>query len=516
MGDRYVLAIDCGTQSVRGLLFDDGGHLVAKHKVEFEPYFSPVPGHAEHNAEDYWRDACTALKELKEESPEAWSRIGAVAVTTQRDTVVAMDADGVPLRPAFLWSDQRMARCDKPMPLLDRLQFMVTGMTRAVEITRRQGKDNWMVENEPELWARTSKWLLLSGFFCFKLTGRYVDSMASQVGHIPFDYPGRGWPRSDSSWRWHMFSARRDQVPELVEPGEHMGTIAAQTASETGIPEGTPVIAAGSDKGCETLGVGCVDPSSVSLSFGTAATVQTTSRKYLEPIMFMPSYPASVRGSFNPEIQIFRGYWMVSWFKQEFGLREQRIAYDLNIEPEALFDELVNAVPPGSLGLTLQPYWSPGLKHPGPEAKGAIIGFGDAHTRAHIYRAILEGLAYALREGAERTSKRSGVPITELRVAGGGSQSNAAMQITADVFGLPVARPHIYEASGLGAAIDAAVGMGLHPDFKTAIAEMTRIGETFEPNSKAHQVYDQLYRQVYLKMYDRLRPFYKAIQEIIS
>jgi sugar (pentulose or hexulose) kinase len=207
---------------------------------------------------------------------------------------------------------------------------------------------------------------------------------------------------------------------------------------------------------------------------------------------------------------------MVSWFKHEFGLREQRIAEERGIEPEALFDDLVNSVPPGSLGLTLQPYWSPGLKHPGPEAKGAIIGFGDAHTRAHIYRAILEGLTYALREGAERTSKRSGVPITELRVAGGGSQSNAAMQITADVFGLPVARPHIYEASGLGAAIDAAVGMGLHPDFKTAIAEMTRIGKTFEPNSKAYQVYDQLYRQVYLKMYDRLRPFYQAIQAIIS
>ncbi|MCX6086955.1 MAG: FGGY family carbohydrate kinase, partial [Caldiserica bacterium] len=183
MGDRYVLAIDCGTQSVRGLLFDDGGHLVAKHKVEFGPYSSPAPGYTERDVEDFWRDACTALQALKEESPDAWSRIGAVAVTTQRDTVVAMDADGVPLRPAFLWSDQRMARCNTPMPLVDRLQFAVTGMTRAVEITRRQGKDNWMVENEPELWARTSKWLLLSGFFCFRLTGRYVDSMASQVGH---------------------------------------------------------------------------------------------------------------------------------------------------------------------------------------------------------------------------------------------------------------------------------------------------------------------------------------------
>ena len=129
----------------------------------------------------------------------------------------------------------------------------------------------------------------------------------------------------------------------------------------------------------------------------------------------------------------------------------------------------------------LQPYWSPGLKVPGPEARGAIIGFGDVHTRAHLYRAILEGLAYALREGAERTAQRSGVPITELRVAGGGSQSDAAMQITADIFGLPASRPHVYEASGLGAAIDAAVGLGLHPDFDTAVSEMTHLGETFEP-----------------------------------
>jgi sugar (pentulose or hexulose) kinase len=114
---------------------------------------------------------------------------------------------------------------------------------------------------------------------------------------------------------------------------------------------------------------------------------------------------------------------MVSWFKREFGQPEQRMANELGIEVEELFDELVNTVPPGSLGLTLQPFWSPGLRVPGPEAKGAVIGFGDVHTRAHLYRSILEGLAYALREGAERTARRSGVPITEIRVAGGGSQS---------------------------------------------------------------------------------------------
>jgi sugar (pentulose or hexulose) kinase len=219
-----------------------------------------------------------------------------------------------------------------------------------------------------------------------------------------------------------------------------------------------------------------------------------------------------VPGAYSLEVQIYRGYWMVSWFKHEFGLREQRIANERGVAPEALFDELVRAVPPGSDGLVLQPYWSPGLKHPGPEARGAVIGFSAGHTRAHLYRAILEGLAYALREGAERTSKRSGVPITELRVAGGGSQSDAALQLTADVFGLPASRPHVYEASGLGAAMDAAVGLGLHSDFPTALREMTHLGRTFEPDPRSHRTYDDLYRQVYLRMYDRLRPLYDSIR----
>ncbi len=125
---------------------------------------------------------------------------------------------------------------------------------------------------------------------------------------------------------------------------------------------------------------------------------------------------------------------------------------------------------------------------PGPEAKGAIIGFGDVHTRAHVYRSILEGVAYALYEGKERTERRSHVPITEIRVAGGGSQSDAALQLTADIFGLPTARAHTPEASGLGAAIDAAVGLGVHPDFETAVKEMVRPGQWFEPHPANHEI----------------------------
>jgi sugar (pentulose or hexulose) kinase len=262
------------------------------------------------------------------------------------------------------------------------------------------------------------------------------------------------------------------------------------------------------------LGSGSLTPNVAAISYGTAATINTTHEKYIEIIPLIPPYPAAVPGFYNLELQIYRGYWMVSWFTHEFGLREQRIADEQGLQPEDLYDELVSSVPPGSQGLVLQPYWSPGLRHPGPEARGAIIGFSDAHSRAHIYRAILEGMAYALLDGKERTEKRSGVKIDQIRVAGGGSQSNAAMQITADVFGLPVSRPHLYEASGLGAAMNAAVGAGIHPDYSTALQEMTRLGDTFVPDMQVHHTYQALYQEVYLRMYGHLQPLYKAMQDI--
>jgi sugar (pentulose or hexulose) kinase len=288
--------------------------------------------------------------------------------------------------------------------------------------------------------------------------------------------------------------------------------ISAEASSATGIPQGLPLIAAAADKATEVLGAGCLEPHVACLSYGTTATINTTHKKYIEVIPLLPPYPAAVPSAYNFEIGINRGYWMVTWFKQQFGLREQNIADERGIEPEALFDELVRSVSPGSDGLVLQPYWSPGLVFPGPEARGAMIGFSDVHTRAHVYRAILEGLAYALREGAERTEKRSGKHITELRIAGGGSQSDAALQLTADVFGLPASRPHVYEASGLGAAIDAAVGIGIHKDFSVAIREMTHVRDTFDPNLKTHKQYDDLYYGVYKKMYDRLKPLYEFMQ----
>jgi len=386
-------------------------------------------------------------------------------------------------------------------------------MSETVRYFQSQAESNWLIRHQPDVWAKTHKYLMLSGYLTFRLVGDFVDSVGAQVGYLPFDYRALRWAKA-SDWKWPALGIDRAVLPELVPPTQTLGTISAEAAEATGIPQGLPVVAAAADKACETLGAGCIAPDQACLSYGTSASITVTRRAYREVRPFIPPYPAALPNAYNLEVQIYRGFWMVNWFKQQFGQTEMARAASEGKAPEALFDELVNAVPPGSMGLLLQPYWSPGVSVPGPEAKGAIIGFGDVHTRAHVYRAILEGLAYGLREGMEQIQRRTKTSIRELRVAGGGSQSDAAMQLTADIFSLPAARPHVYEASGLGAAIDAAVGLGLHADVVAASRAMTRVGRTFYPNSSTRLIYDGLYRRVYCEMYRKLKPLYEEIRAI--
>ncbi|MCK6681687.1 MAG: FGGY-family carbohydrate kinase [Thermoanaerobaculia bacterium] len=512
-GEDLLLAIDAGTQSIRALAFDLAGNLVAKARVPLVPYVSPHPGWAEQDPAYYWRSLSEACQTLFAGNPGLSERIRGVALTTQRATTVCLDGNGEPLRPAIVWLDQRRTEGLDPIRGLWGLAFKLSGMSETVSYFQAEAEVNWLAAHEPEVWKATRHYVLLSGYLTYKLTGRFVDSTGCQVAYIPFDYKSHQWARS-WDWKWQALPLDRKQLPEIVPPGQPLGEISEAASAATGLPQGLPVIAAAADKACEVLGAGCLEPDIACLSYGTTATINTTHRSYVEPYPLIPPYPAALPGAYNLEIQIYRGFWMVSWFRQEFGHREEELARERGVAPEVLFDELVADVPPGSMGLILQPYWSPGVKIPGPEAKGAIIGFGDVHTRAHMYRAILEGLAYALREGKERTERRSKLPIREIRVAGGGSQSDAAMQLTADVFNLPAKRPHVYEASGLGAAIVLSVGLGLHPSFEAAVASMTRVGRTFTPDPKTVAIYDRLYERVYKQMYKRLRPLYEEIREI--
>lgn len=512
-GKDLLLAIDNGTQSLKALVFDLQGHLLAGSHVTFTPYFSSRPGWAEQDPEVFWRSLCQACQKLWQEHGVDRSRVAGVSITTQRGTVVNVDSEGKPLRPAMLWLDQRKTYGLPPLGGIWGLLFRVLRLNETIGYFQAEAEANWIRTNQPDIWEKTYKYLLLSGYLTYRLTGEFVDSIGCCVGYLPFDYKHLQWA-PDWDWKWRAVPVERSLLPQLIAPGQPLGNITRRAADETGIPAGLPMVAAAADKACEVIGSGSLVPSTGCLSYGTTATINVTHRKYVEAVPLLPPYPSAVPDCHTIEVQIYRGYWMVSWFKEEFGHPEVDEAARTGIEAEVLFDRLVEGVPPGAMGLILQPYWSPGLKLPGPEAKGAIIGFGDVHTRAHLYRSILEGIAYALREGKERIEKRTGIPITALMVSGGGSRSRAAMQTTADIFGLPTARPHVYETSGLGASIDLAVGLGLHADFASAVEAMAHKGDTFDPDTEARKIYDGLYRHVYRKMYKKLRPLYERIREI--
>jgi sugar (pentulose or hexulose) kinase len=509
----HVLAIDVGTQSIRALVIDPRGAIAAHARIPIEPYVSPQPGWAEQDPELYWRAIGEACASVWSGGGTPKAAIAGVTLTTQRGTVVVADEGGRPLRPAIVWLDQRRAEGLPEIGGLTGLAFRALGVRRTIAAFQADCEANWLKQREPALFGRIRRYLLLSGFLTHRLTGRFVDSVAAQVGYLPFDFRRLDWAKRDD-WRWQAAPVDPSWLPELVPPGGRLGELTPDAATVVGLPAGTPVLAAAADKACEALGSGALEPDIGSLSYGTTATINTTQRRYVEAVPLVPPYPAAIPGAWSLEVQVYRGYWLVDWFKRQFGAAEVAQADQLGISVEALFDDLVRATEPGAMGLMLQPTWTPGVRIPGAEAKGAMIGFGDVHTRAHLYRAILEGLAYALREGGERAAARARTPLRELRVSGGGAQSPAAVQLTADIFGLAVGVPHTHETSGLGAAIDAAVGLGLHGSFETAVGEMTRLRETIDPDPARHRLYDQLYRRVYRRMYDRLKPLYEEIMSI--
>jgi sugar (pentulose or hexulose) kinase len=509
---ELILSIDAGTQSIRAALVDLSGRIHHLVKTPIEPYFSERPGWAEQQPEYYWQMLCETCRKLLETAGDAKGSLVAVTLTTQRGTYINVDRQGKALRPAILWLDIRKASTKGILePAL--IPFLKTAkLYDLVNYAVQYCRSNWIRQNQPDIWEKTHKFLGVSGYLTHRLTGEFRDSAGGIVGTMPFDVKTFNWAGKEEL-TWKLFPMEEEKLPELVNPGDLLGHVTEEAAKDTSIPKGLPLIAASNDKACEILGAGCLTPETACISFGTIATVNTQNKEYVELRPLMAPYASAIPLQFYSEVGVTRGFWMVSWFKQEFGLQERLLATQGEAQPEELFEELIRDVPPGSMGLVLQPYWTPG-----PElatyAKGSIIGFGDIHTRAHLYRAIIEGLLFALKEGAQLTEEKNGVAITQVRASGGGSQSDTVMQITADVFGLPAQRPHTHETSVVGAAIDAAVGLKYFSDFEQAVAAMTTIRDVFEPIKDNVEIYDRLYERVYLKMYKKLLPLFREIQRI--
>lgn len=513
MNDSRILSIDCGTQSIRAIIFDKNGYIIENEKIEFEPYFSKNPGWAEQNPETYWKSLCLATNKLKNKNIDEFNKINGVVVTTLRNTMVNIDKNGNVLRPTITWLDQRTAKKAGYLSNFEKLALLSVGMKKTVHIISKESKALWIKENEPNIWNKTYKYLQVSGYLNFKLTDNFRDSIASQIGHIPLDYKKQKWIDNKNHFKWRMFGINENQLPEIISSGEIIGKITEKASIETGLNIGIKVFAGGSDKGCETIGNGCLNEYSASLSFGTTATIQITTNKYIEPIKFMPSYPSIISKNYNPEVEIFRGYWMIKWFKNQFALKETQEAIKMNISPEELLNNRLEEISPGSDGLILQPYWGPHAKTP--NAKGSIIGFGDIHTRIHIYRAIIEGINYGLIDGLKMIEKKTNKKIKYLIVCGGGSQSDTICQITSDMFNLPVKKIHTHEASSLGASIIGYKSINVYSDFYEAINNMVHYKKEFYPNKSNTKIYNDIYYKIYKKIYPKLKSLYNNLSKII-
>lgn len=508
MKEPLILAFDVGTQSLRaGLVSPQGDILASEQEIYETPYYSLHPNWAEQKADFYFDALCAVSRRLSQKDPENFARITAAVLTVFRNTCVCVDKEGRPLRDAILWMDQRQAKNPKPAPLWRRLVFAAAGMTETVGMLHRTSSCNWLAENEKDTWEKMDKYAMLSTYLNFCLTGRLTDSAASMIALMPFDYKHRRWDKNGLTRC--LYDIPQEKLCDIVPSGMVIGGITAEASARTGIPEGLPLIATGADKACETLGLSVLQTNQAAISFGTSATVEFTTRKYYEPTTFMPAYPAVPNDMYNGEFQLWRGYWMLTWFKQNFAQDECREAARLGVSAESILDKRLGDVPPGCDGLLVLPHWTPGLSTP--RARGAMIGFSDVHTKYHIYRALVEGVNFGLMEGLSRMEKASGQKIEKLYVGGGGAKSDEILQITANMFGLPVHRIQTVEASSLGAAMCAFVAQGRFESYAEAAQSMVHIKDVFEPDRQEHEFYEKIYREVFLKYYKTLLPLHKRL-----
>lgn len=503
MKDPLILTIDFGTQSVRAALFNKKGETVDIKKVQYNPaYKSPKPGYAEQDPYYFIEVLSEATNALVKDNKERMEDVLGITMSFFRDSPVMLDKDNKPIRDAIIWLDERRADAKEPLGFFKTAVFKLVGMGPTIELNRKRTMSHWLKENEPENWKKMDKYMNLSTFVTLELLGDYVDSPASQAGHIPINFKKGQWYK-DGALK-NVYGVPNKALCKLIPVGEVMGTITEEASKKTGLPMGLKMFACGSDKSAETLGLGVLRKDIAAVSYGTASTIELTIKKYSDAEPFLPSYPAVIPGYYNMEVQVYRGYWMLNWFAREFGSKTTVESQIETTEVLESLDEEMTKIEPGCNGLILQPYWCAGLRRP--LAKGAIIGFSDVHTHVHLYRAIIEGIAYALREGLELfEKKRTHTKVKMIRIAGGGSRSDAICQITADIFGIPVSRIQTNECSSLGAAISGFLAAKEFNSPEEAVEAMVRQSDVFEPNEENHKKYDYLFKKVYLKMYPNLK-----------
>jgi len=511
MMTKLALVIDIGTQSMRASLIKPDGMFkdMRQYKYPNEDFICNEIGQFEQHADYYYNILIKIVSDLLKSNSIVVSQILGLTITCFRDSAVMLDEDKKPIRPCILWLDQRLAAYKKKINPFKMLLFRLVGMKETIYLNRKKSMSIWYQENEIDNWNKCRHYVPLSVYLIYRLTGVLADAPSAYTGHYPINFKTGKWYSKHALK--NIYGIPNYMLGKIVKSGSLIGKLTLQAISDFGISLPIEVYASGSDKSNETLGCGAIDNSTAVLSFGSAATVSVSSKKYIEPEKFLPAYPSVVPNYYNLEVQIYRGYWMLSWFLKECGQQEAMLALENGTVPEEYFNNVISSIPVGSDGLFVQPYWGPGLKRP--LTRGAIIGFTGGHTKYHIYKAIIEGIGYALYEGLDSIQKQSHKKVKRLFITGGGSKSDVIAQSTADMFGLEVYRTVTNETTSVGGAISVFVATKYYSSYKEACKNMIIIDRKFEYNKENHDKYMKLYKKIYVKLFPRLKKVYADIKK---
>jgi len=512
---KYALGIDFGTQSLRIIAFDDKGNAVCKYHETYEkPYVSPQKGFAEQDPNYYIKKLCLCTNRFVKENPEVNKNLLGISISCFRDSSVFLDQNYIPVRPMILWLDQRLAKGERNLPFFSKAIIKLSGMFETADLNMKKTPANWLMENEKKNWEKVRHYWAYSTYLNYFLTGNEIDTPAQYAGHYPINMKKYRW-NSDNHFKSHIFGIPVSYLPQLLPPNSVVGYINDTASAHTGLRKGIPVYAGAGDKMCESLGVGAVKNNIGSISYGTSCSIEIPTKKYHDAEGFLPSYASPINHLWEMELQVYRGYWMLDWFAKNFAYEEKTLANLANEAVEEVLNKKMSEVPPGSDGLILQPYWGPSLKRP--LAKGVILGFSDYHTKYHLYRAIIEGIAFTLKEGLLKMQRRRHKgKINELYISGGGANSSAICQITADIFNLPVSKVQTNETASLGAAIIVFVSSKHYSSYQEAVNNMVHKTTTYLPNPTNVILYKELYEDVYVKIYHKIKPLNINIRKILN
>ena len=496
MSEKYVIGIDSGTQSTRVILYDSKGSQIARGSAEHPKLLSPHQSWVEHGVNDLWDALRAASADMFSRFKGNPADIAAIGVSSQGACFLALDKEGNLLANPISWLDERWRM---NIPVMGEITNDIADPLYRL-FWPYYSKANWLKFNNPEIYEKAAKYLGISGYIGYKLTGEFYESISNSMG---WPYDVINWTAFEGNAEIAAVGMRRDELAEPVFAGTVIGKISREAAAATGLPEGCPVALAARDKQCELLGAGAVKHGQAYITLGTLSGLDIVCGEYKPaPDFSYFTYLSAFPKLYNYESMANRGFLLVSWFRDNLGDGLRAAAEKAGISVEALLDREAEAIPAGSEGLVVLPDWSSTAIHP--SGKGIYLGFDDRHKRGHMFRSLVEGIIIQIRHGTAKMADYLGLSINELYIGGGGSKSNFTAQIISDVFNVPVNRIRESENCSLGAAMCGAVGAGIYPDLNSAVDGMGKNYDKFLPNEDNHNLYESLSKNVIEKLYPSL------------